>query len=359
MIVASKSHTTSNPLTYDAKRGSIMKVDTGIIELLSAVPELARRGEAAGFDGLWSAETTYDPFFPLVLAAEHTSRVELGTSIAVAFARSPMTVANVGWDLQNYSDGRFILGLGSQVSAHITKRFSMPWSKPAARMREYVLALRAIWTSWETGERLDFRGDFYNHTLMTPFFSPGPNPHGQPKIYISAVNPLMTQVAGEVCDGIILHGFTTERWVREVTLPNLQVGADRAGRDVSEIDIVSPVFISTGSTEEKMTAAARGRREQVSFYGSTPAYRDVLDLHGWGDLSDELNALSKAGRWDAMIDAVPDEVLDAFAIVAEPADIATELAARYGDVVDRVFVNADYAADPDTWRPVIDGISAL
>ncbi|MDG2114979.1 MAG: LLM class F420-dependent oxidoreductase [Actinomycetota bacterium] len=336
-----------------------MKVDTGIIELLSEIPELAHRGEEAGFDGLWSAETTYDPFFPLVLAAEHTSRVELGTSIAVAFARTPMTVANVGWDLQNYSGGRFILGLGSQVSAHITKRFSMPWSKPAARMREYVLALKAIWTSWETGDRLDFRGDFYSHTLMTPFFSPGPNPHGQPKIYISAVNPLMTQVAGEVCDGIILHGFTTERWVREVTMPNLQIGADRAGRDIAEIDIVSPAFIGTGATEESMAASVRGRREQVSFYGSTPAYRDVLDLHGWGDLSGELNALSKAGRWNDMIDAVPDEVLDAFAIVAEPSDVAGALSERYGDLFDRVFVHADYTADPDTWRPVIDGIAAL
>ncbi len=336
-----------------------MKVDTGIIELLSDVPELARRGEEAGFDGLWSAETTYDPFFPLVLAAEHTERVELGTSIAVAFARTPMTVANVGWDLQNYSGGRFLLGLGSQVSAHITKRFSMPWSKPADRMREYVLALKAIWHSWETGDRLDFRGDFYSHTLMTPFFSPGPNPHGQPKIYISAVNPLMTQVAGEVCDGIILHGFTTERWVREVTIPNLQIGADRAGRDLSEIDVVSPAFIATGATEEGLAAAVRGRREQVSFYGSTPAYRDVLDLHGWGELSGELNALSKAGRWNDMIDAVPDEVLDAFAIVAEPTQVASVLDARFGDVIDRVFVNADYAADADTWRPVIDGISRL
>ncbi|MCP4224814.1 MAG: LLM class F420-dependent oxidoreductase [Actinomycetia bacterium] len=336
-----------------------MKIDTGIIEQLENVPELARRGEEAGFDGLWSAETTYDPFFPLVVATAHTSRVELGTSIAVAFARTPMTVANIGWDLQNYSKGRFILGLGSQVSAHITKRFSMPWSKPAARMREYVMALKAIWAAWETGDRLDFRGDFYNHTLMTPFFSPGPNPHGEPKIYISAVNPLMTQVAGEVCDGIILHGFTTERWVREVTMPNLQIGADRAGRSIDEIDVVSPAFIATGATEEAMAAAVRGRREQVSFYGSTPAYRAVLDLHGWGELSGELNAMSKAGRWEAMVDAVPDEVLEAFAIVAEPTQVASELNARLGDVVDRVFINADYGADPATWRPVIEGISAL
>lgn len=339
--------------------GVTMKIDTGIIEQLEQVPELARRGEDAGFDGLWSAETTYDPFFPLVLASEHTSRVDLGTSIAVAFARTPMTVANAGWDLQNYSKGRLLLGLGSQVGAHVTKRFSMPWSNPAARMREFVMALKAIWTSWETGERLDFRGDFYTHTLMTPFFSPGPNPHGEPKIYISAVNPLMTQVAGEVCDGVILHGFTTERWVREVTVPNLQIGVDRAGRQLADIDVVSPAFIATGANEETMAEAIRGRREQVSFYGSTPAYRDVLDLHGWGELSSDLNALSKAGRWEDMVDAVPDEVLDAFAIVAEPTQVAAQLDARFGDMVDRVFVNADYAADPDTWRPVIDGISAL
>ena len=197
-----------------------------------------------------------------------------------------MTVANIGWDLQNYSEGRFILGLGSQVSAHITKRFSMPWSKPAARMREYVLALKAIWTAWETGERLNFRGDFYNHTLMTPFFSPGPNPHGHPKIYISAVNPLMTQVAGEVCDGIILHGFTTERWGARGDDPE-SAGRSRAGRDVSSARSRSSARFSSRpepprSRWQKRYGVAESRSRS---YGSTPAYHDVLDLHGWGEVS--------------------------------------------------------------------------
>ncbi len=201
-----------------------MKVDGGIGFDLSRAGAEAKEREAAGYSGIWTAETNHDPFFPLVLAAEHTETVELGTSIAVAFARNPMVLANIGYDLQSFSKGRFILGLGSQIKPHITKRFSMPWSHPAARMREMVLAIRAIWESWETGGKLDFRGDFYSHTLMTPFFNPGPNPFGQPKVFLAGVGELMTEVAGEVCDGFICHGFTTERYLREVTLPALDRG---------------------------------------------------------------------------------------------------------------------------------------
>jgi probable F420-dependent oxidoreductase len=196
-----------------------VRVDGGIGFDLAKATEAAREAEAAGYDGIWSAETSHDPFLPLLLAAQATERVELGTGITVAFARNPMTVATVANDLQVASRGRFLLGLGSQIKAHITKRFSMPWSRPAARMREFILAMRAIWDSWSTGDKLDFRGEFYTHTLMTPFFNPGPNPFGPPKVFLAAVGERMTEVAGEVCDGLLAHGFTTERYLREVTLP--------------------------------------------------------------------------------------------------------------------------------------------
>jgi probable F420-dependent oxidoreductase len=209
-----------------------MKVDSGVMAAtFEEVGARARELEAVGYDGLLTAETAHDPFLPIAIAAGHTERIELGTGIAVAFARTPMVTAYVANDLQRASNGRFILGLGSQIKPHIEKRFSMPWSRPAARMREYVLALRAIWASWNEGERLDFRGDFYRHSLMTPFFSPPPNPHGAPKVFLAAVGEKMTEVAGEVADGIIVHGFTTERYVREVTLPAIERGLAKAGRD--------------------------------------------------------------------------------------------------------------------------------
>src|SRR3954454_16530209 len=219
-----------------------MKVDGGIGTDLGRVAAEAREREEAGYSGIWTAETSHDPFFPLVLAAEHTSTVELGTSIAVAFARNPMTLANIGWDLQGYSGGRFVLGLGSQIKPHITKRFSMEWSHPAPRMREFVLAVRAIWNAWATGEELDFRGDFYTHTLMTPFFDPGPNPHGPPRVIVAGVGPLMTEVAGEVGDGFFCHGFSTERYVREVSIPALERGRAKAGATMDGYEISAPGF---------------------------------------------------------------------------------------------------------------------
>ena len=211
-----------------------MKVDGGIGFDLSKAASAAKEAEEAGYSGIWSAETSHDPFFPLLVAAQHTKDIELGTGIAVAFARNPMLLANIAYDLQAASEGRFILGLGSQIKPHIEKRFSMPWSHPAARMREMVLAIRAIWDCWEKGTKLDFRGDFYSHTLMTPFFNPGPNPHGDARIFLAGVGALMTEVAGEVCDGFICHGFTTERYFREVTLPALERGRAKAGRHERE-----------------------------------------------------------------------------------------------------------------------------
>src|SRR4051812_39201932 len=335
-----------------------MKVDGGVGFDLSTAAATAKEAEDAGYDGVWSAETSHDPFFPLLLAAEHTEKVELGTGIAVAFARSPMTLANVGYDLQQYSKGRFILGLGSQIKPHIEKRFSMPWSHPAARMRELILAMRAIWDAWDNDTKLDFRGDFYSHTLMTPFFNPGPNPFGDPKIFLAAVGELMTEVAGEVCDGLICHGFTTERYLREVTVPALERGLARSGRSIEDFEISGPFFVVTGTSEEEMAAAAKGVRQQIAFYGSTPAYRGVLELHGWGELQPELTALSKEGKWVEMGDLIDDDILHTFAVVAEPSQLAAGFKERYGDVVSRLSFYAPYQAAPETWLPVIQDLKA-
>lgn len=340
-----------------------MKVDGGFGvggSGLAKAGTAAKEQEAAGYSGFWTAETSHDPFLPLLLAAEHTETIELGTSIAVAFARNPMTLANTGWDLQEFSKGRFILGLGSQIKPHITKRFSMEWSKPAARMREMVLAIRAIWASWETGDKLDFRGDFYTHTLMTPFFDPGPNPYGNARIFLAGVGELMTEVAGEVCDGFLCHGFTTERYLREVTIPALDRGRAKAGKaplaESDDFEIVGPSFVVTGNTDTDLVKAAQGTRQQISFYGSTPAYRPVLELHGWGGLQDELNAMSKQGKWTEMADVIDDEVLNTFAVVGAPESIGPELRARYGDVIQRISFYAPYQSEPERWRKVFEDL---
>ena len=336
-----------------------MLIDTGLGG--SSLAELGRRArelEDLGYDGIITAETSHDPFLPLAVAAEHTTRAQIGTGIAVAFARNPMTTANTAWDLNLYSGGRMMLGLGSQIQPHITKRFSMPWSHPAARMREFVSAMRAIWGSWQDGVKLDFRGDFYSHTLMTPFFDPGPNEFGAPKVFLAAVGEKMTEVAGEVCDGILIHGFTTERYVREVTMPAIERGLAAAGRDRTSFQVSGPLFVVTGTTEEELAAAKIGTRRQIAFYGSTPAYRGVLDLHGWGDLQPELNARSKQGQWAEMGELITDDILDAFAVVGEPETIAAELKRRYAGIVDRISFYAPYQADPDRWAKVIDDLKA-
>jgi probable F420-dependent oxidoreductase len=337
-----------------------LKIDTGLGGVsLAEMGKQARELEDIGYDGILTAETSHDPFLPLTVAAEHTSRAQLGTGIAVAFARSPMTIANTAWDLNLYSGGRMMLGLGSQIKPHITKRFSMPWSHPAARMREFVMAMRAIWSSWQDGEQLEFRGDFYTHTLMTPFFNPGANEFGAPKVFLAAVGEKMTEVAGEVCDGILIHGFTTERYVREVTIPALERGLARAGRDRSSFEVSGPLFVVTGTNEQEIEAAKVATRRQVAFYGSTPAYRGVLDLHGWGDLQPELNALSKQGKWAEMGDLIDDEMLDTFAVVAEPEGVGAELKRRYADIVDRLSFYAPYQSDPDRWAAVLADLKAV
>ncbi|MBB5956703.1 putative F420-dependent oxidoreductase [Saccharothrix tamanrassetensis] len=297
------------------------------------VVDAARQAEADGCAGFWLAETKHDPFLGLARAGAHTG-LELGTAIAVAFARNPMSTAVQANDLQLLSEGRFNLGLGSQVEPHITKRFGMPWSHPAARMREFVLALKAVWHTWATGERLRFRGEFYTHTLMTPFFDPGPNPHGPPKVWLAGVGGLMTEVAGEVADGFLCHNFTTERYLREVTLPALAKGRAKVGKTLAGLEISAPSLVAC---DDRQVADVK---RQIAFYGSTPAYRKVLDLHGWGGLHDELHRLSRRRLWDDMAAAVDDDVLHAFAVVGTESEVAAELDRRYGDVATRVLRSA-------------------
>jgi len=313
-----------------------LSIDRGIPSDLTAVPARAREIEQQGYDGCWTGELAHDPFLPLLLAAEHTRRLQLGTSIAVAFARNPMLIANLGWDLNTYAQGRFILGLGTQVQPHIQRRYGMPWSHPARRMREFVAAVHAIWATWQHGTRLNFEGEFYTHTLMTPMFTPEPQPHGVPKIFIAAVGDLMTRTAGEVADGLIAHAFTTRRYLDEVTAPALQAGLDAVGRSRDDFELSCPVFVVTGENAEQFQASAAAHRKQLAFYGSTPAYRKVLELHGWGDLHTELHRLSRLGEWDTMATLIDDDVLAAFAVVAELPDVADALVRRCAGAIDRV-----------------------
>jgi probable F420-dependent oxidoreductase len=337
-----------------------VKVDGALVTTaLPDVPARARELEAAGYDGVYTFESSHDPFFPLLLAAEHTERIELTTAIAIAFARNPMTLANIGYDLQLASQGRFNLGLGTQIKPHIEKRFSMPWSHPAARLREVVLAIRAIWTAWQDRAPLQFRGDFYRHTLMTPFFDPGPNPYGVPRVVLGGVGQLMTEVAGEVADGFMIHPFATQESVRTLTIPALERGATRAQRTLADIEVAIPQMIVTGDTDEELEQALGAVKTQLAFYGSTPAYKVVLDVHGWGDAQPELNRLSKAGRWPEMAALITDDMVGAFVVQGAPETIAKQVRARYGTTVQRISFNSPYQAADDRWVRVLQGFREL
>jgi probable F420-dependent oxidoreductase len=339
-----------------------MKVDAALLATdLADVPAEVREIERLGYDGTFTFEGAHDPFFPLVLAAEHSTRLDLATAIAIAFPRSPMQLANVGHDLQVQSKGRFILGLGSQVKPHIEKRFSATWSRPVARMREMVLALRAIWRCWNEGTRLDFRGEFYRHTLMTPFFSPPPSPFGPPRVFLAGVGRPMTAVAGEVGDGLFVHPLNSPKFLRETTLPALEAGFARAGKERGGFAIACQAMVVTGFDEEEMTRAETGTRMQIAFYGSTPAYRVVLETHGWGDLQPELNALSKQGRWAEMGALIGDEVLDAFAVRCAPDDLPERLLARYAGLVDRLSLvchATPQKTHPGRWAEIVARLRA-
>lgn len=342
-----------------------MKVDTNIggridgSEGGSFAEAVAQATLAAdlGYDGVWSTEVGRDPFLAPLLAAEHAPSLTVGTAVAVAFARSPMTVAATAYDLQSFSGGRFVLGLGTQVRAHIERRYGMPWSRPAARMAEYIAALRAIWDSWETGDPLDFQGDFYRHTLMTPMFTPPRHEWGPPPVMIAAVGPRMTEVAAETADGIFVHGFTTERYMRETTLPLIEGVLAVSERDRDRFTVAYPGFVATGDSDEEMATAVAAVRHQLAFYGATPAYRAVLELHGWEALHEDLHRLSVAGRWADMDALVDDQVLEAFAVVAPPEKAADEIHRRFGDIVDRFTVYTPYVLGADARRRLVAGLA--
>lgn len=331
-----------------------MKVDATIRGFeLAEVADWARRCEELGIDGIWSTETSHDPFFPLVIAAEHTSRLQLGTGVALAFPRSPMHLAYAAWDLQALSRGRFVLGLGSQVRAHVTKRFSAEWSHPAPRMREIVRAVRAIWQSWDDGTPLQFRGEFYKHVLMPPAFSPGRSPFGQPPIHLAAVGKRMLEVAGEVADGVIVHPLQTALYVRETLLPAVERGLRRGGRPRNGFEVDLSLFVATSEEE------AEDVRRRIAFYASTPAYRLVLSAHGWDDAHEELHRLSRTGGWAEMPAVVTDEMLDAFAVCRPtPEEAGREVLARYAGLVDRVNLHAGEVADPERWAGVVAALHA-
>jgi probable F420-dependent oxidoreductase len=332
-----------------------MKVDAGRYEpTLETAGAAAVEAEQAGYDGWAAFETQIDPFLACAIAAERTETIGVGTSIAVAFARNPMTVALQANDVQALSGGRFTLGLGSQIKPHIERRYSMTWSKPAARMREFILAVRAIWANWAGDAELDFEGEFYTHTLMNPAFDPGPNPHGNPKLMLAAVGPLMTETAGEVADGILVHGFSTERYLREATLPALERGFAKAGRTIEGFEITAPSMVVAADTEEEIAAGVTAVKQQIAFYGSTPAYRPVLDLHGWGDLQDELKAMTKRGEWDRMAELIDDELVQTFAVVGTPEDAIAEIKRRYGDIATRITLQLPAERDEERWRGLFD-----
>lgn len=332
-----------------------MKIDAALLTTDPvATGAAARTIEAQGFDGLQSFEGPHDPFLPLALAAEHTTRLELATAIAIAFARNPMVCAYVANDLQLLSKGRFTLGLGTQIRPHIERRFGEPWSKPNARMREFVRALRAIWRAWESGERLDVRGEFYTHTLMTPFFSPGANPYGAPRVSLAGFGPAMIAVAGEVADGWIIHPLNSPSYVRAVGLPALQKGFARGGRERTTFEICCQTIVMIGSTDEEIARAREKAKGQIAFYGSTPAYRVMLEHHGWGDLQPELNRMSKQGQWFDMMRLINDDMLDVIGVSGTPGAAGRALRRR-NDFAERTSLVLYNETEPDAVVDVVRG----
>jgi len=317
-----------------------MKIDVGIlVPDLNEIPSIARAAEDIGFDGLWTSETQHDAFLPLALAAEHTKRIELGTAIAVAFPRSPTVLAHIAWDLQVASRGRFILGLGTQVKAHIERRFGMVWESPAPKLREMILAMRALWDCWQNDTKLNFRGEFYKLTLMSPFFNPGPIDHPNIPVYIAGVNEHLCRVAGELCQGFHVHPFHTAEYLRQVVLPNIKLGAEKANRSRAEVQLSSAVFVATNDGEREMV------RQQISFYASTPTYKAVLDVHGLGAVNEQLGPLAARGKWDEMSALISDDILNAVAIVAPEDEVPARIKERYAGLLDRVTFYAPFTPE--------------
>lgn len=339
-----------------------MDVDVTLTCDLREMAAASAAAESAGYQGIWTFEGSHDPFLPLLLAAEHTKDVTLGTSIAVAFARNPMLLATIGWDLQAYSGGRFVLGLGTQIKPHITRRYSMPWSKPAARMSEMIDAIRAIWDSWLTGGQLKHRGEFYEHTLMTPLFMPDPSvvvETGPPPIWLAGIGEHMTRTAGAVADGFLSHPLATPEYLREVTLPTLAAGASSRGRDAAEIAVHHSAMVIVGESEADRLQAREAMRRQIAFYSSTPAYWPILELHGRAELGPRLREMTKAGQWLEMASLIDDDFVDTVAVtVDDPKVGAARLRDRFDGVIDRIGFNTPYQADPSVLAAIAAELSS-
>ncbi|HMI87592.1 MAG TPA: TIGR03617 family F420-dependent LLM class oxidoreductase [Polyangiaceae bacterium] len=336
-----------------------MKFDGALLTSdLAQVPALARELATAGYDGAFSFEGPHEPFLPLLLAAEHAPSLEISTGLAIALARNPMVVANLAYDLHAYAQGRFILGLGSQIRPHIERRYSSTWERPLARMREFVLALKAIFACWNDGDTLDFRGEFYTHTLMPPLFHPGPNPHGRPPIMLGAVGAKATEIAAEVADAMLVHPFHSVASLKTITLPAVERGLQRAGRAPSDFFLACQSLVVTGADDNEIDAARAATRSQIAFYASTPSYRVVLDAEGWGELQPELQAMTRRGQWAEMTAAITDAMLERFAVVGSPEQVGELLCQRYGAMARRIAFASPYPVSSDCARRIFSAYRA-
>jgi probable F420-dependent oxidoreductase len=335
-----------------------MKFDASLlVHDLGQMPALARFADDNGFDGIWTFETAHEPFLPLVLAAEHSRRLTLGTSIAVAFARSPAILAYLAWDLARFSKGRFILGLGTQVRGHNERRFGVKWENPVAKMHEVILAVRAFWDCWQNRTRLDFRGEYFKLNLMTPFFSPEPHEHHRIPIFVAGVNRRMCQLAGELCEGFHAHPLHTARYLRERVIPNIEAGLSKGGRQRRSIEISSSIFVIPTDDQQQADRHEQEIRQQIAFYASTPPYRPVFDLEGWGEVADKLKAMAARGRWDEMKALITDEMLDRFVLRGTWADLPEKVLRKYDGLLDRVsyYFSIVPGEDEESWRKTING----
>mgnify|MGYP005811956677 CR=1 FL=1 len=330
-----------------------MKFDVGLPPFgIQGADGFAKTAEEAGISGLFSIESSHEPFLPLLLAAEHTNRIELGTAVAIAFVRSPMVLAYTAWDLANFSNGRFILGLGTQVKGHNERRFSVPWDRPGPRLRELILAIRTIWDCWQNGGPLDFQGEFYTFTLMTPFFNPGPIQHPKIPVYVAGVNPYMCKLAGELCDGFHVHPLHTVPFLKNVLLSEVEEGAKKAGRGLESIVMASSAFVALGDTKEEVQSQLEFAKMQIAFYASTKAYRRVLAHHGWEDVGYRLSRLAAEGRWDAMPAQLPGALVEMMVEQGAIEEVAHKVRSKYNGILNRVsFYTSSLPVDePERWK---------
>ncbi len=335
-----------------------MTVGTGMTTDMTLVPEKARQIERLGYDAVSIGETSHNPFLPLVLVAEHTERLHFGSSVAIAFPRVPHVTANIAWDLSKYSGGRFILGLGTQVKGHNERRFSVPWAPPGPHLRDYINCMRAIWDSWQNGTKPNYEGEYYQYKLTSPFFNPGPIEHPDIPVIISAVNPFNARLAGEVADGIAIHGFSTFKYIREVLIPAVHEGARRAGKDISKVHVRGGGFIVTAKTEEELRGAKERDRRRLSFYASTRSYSNVMKLHGWADEAAQLHRLSIEGKWDDMVGLITDEMMEEFCVIGTWDELPAKMREKYAGINTQVNFSAE-PKNPDEEAQIKEIIASL